>query len=423
MPPTKNNNKEEKAKKANPHDAKKKTTTPVVTPQKPWEYQVILREIFNNRDDKTMPNHYSASDLFKLYRTVLHYWVTHINSAIVAIHDLHGHIQTLLENPIPLALTSAHPENSNSYVEYITLTLSILHIAQRNEKYANIEEEVKLINNFLNNIDVYIRSDIKIPQSSRSGSDLTKIKDEIDRKHLQHIRNYELVSDEKTKLENLEWIMDGPDNHPKRIQSYGKFEDGSYYITMGIVENGLVRDYEHIALPDDTPVFTMYAENPDNEVTDYDSDDSDDEQDGGKKRRIQRTPTNKRNTKKKNTKRKHANNGGADPPSPSVLPGSPVEQVANTNNPQHQQQQLQQLQQQIHGLYAQIQELHHQQQQQQQQPPPEEASNSPTPGGKPKAKMSKTKKRRCKKSSKTKKRNMKRYHNANTKTNRKKRVP
>ena len=412
MPPTKNNNKEEKAKKANPHDAKKKTTTPVETPRKPWEYQVILQKMAEERGHMGKPNHYSASDLFNLYTKLREHWDEHINKAIYAIHYLHEYIQLFLKTADRrLDPTSAHPENSNSYVEHITLTPEL----KRDEK---VEKEVEVINNFLNNL--------------HSRPDLIAIKNNIYREHLQHIRNYELVSDEKTKLENLEWIMDGPDNHPKRIQSYGEFEDGSYYITMGIVENGLVRDYEHIALPDDTPVFTMYAENPDNEVTDYDSysdDDSDDGQAGGKKRRIQRTPINKRNTKKKNTKRKHARNGGADntssknPPSPSVLPGSPVEQVANTNNPQHQQQQLQQLQQQIHGLYAQIQELHHQQQQQQQQPPPEEASNSPTPGGKPKAKMSKTKKRRCKKSSKTKKRNIKRYHNANTKTNRKKRVP
>lgn len=402
MPPTKTP--KNKANKANPHDAKKKTTTPVETPRKPWEYQVILQKMAEERGHMGKPNHYSASDLFNLYTKLREHWDEHINKAIYAIHYLHEYIQLFLKTvDSRLDLTSAHPENSNSYVEHITLTPEL----KGDEK---VEKEVEVINNFLNNL--------------HSRPDLIAIKDDINREHLQHIRNYELVSDEKTKLENLEWIMDGPGNLPKRIQSYGKFEDGSDYITMGIVKNGLVRDYEDIALPDDTPVFTMYAENPDNEVTDYDSDDSDDEQDGGKKRRIQRTPTNKRNTKKKNTKRKHANNGGADdsqknPPSPSALPGSPVEQVANTNNPQQQQQQLQQLQQQIHGLYAQIQEL----QQQQPPPPEEEASDSRTPGGKPKAKMSKTKKRRCKKSSKTKKRNMKRYHNANTKTNRKKRVP
>jgi len=245
-----------------------------------------------------------------------------------------------------------------------------------------------------------------------------------------------LILAEKAKFENIQW-KDGDYGNPKRILET-RVTNGQMFCDVYNVDNGQSLEPPEPMLCEKggDKIWQMaYAENidslefrdTDGEYNVGDSDfDSDNELGGGKKRRIQRTPTNKRNTKKKNTKRKHANNGGADdnqknPPSPSTSQSAATQAVQTLGNIVQQQQQPQQPHQALNVLFEAIEQQP--QQPQQQPPPPEEASDSRTPGGKPKAKMSKTKKRRCKKSSKTKKRNMKRYHNANTKTNRKKRVP
>jgi len=145
----------------------------------------------------------------------------------------------------------------------------------------------------------------------------TSLDTEIDPKKKVRIRA------EKDEFENLQW-KNGDYGNPKRILEtlVTPDPDGRKWVYLYNVDNGQSLGPPESILcqaVDDDKIWQMaYAENidglefsntdgeKDEGDSDFDSDheqDGDDELGGGKKRRIQRTPTNKRNTKKRRCKK------------------------------------------------------------------------------------------------------------------------
>lgn len=326
---------------------------PIILSEQPWKVFNILKNIQENRtEDKHNPL-YSASELYILFVTVLRYWKKGIDKSIEIINKLHEYIEYIEGSSTeikPLNITESREENRNNHIEYLKVYPEVINIARSQNKLQDIRVKISKINNFLNNLDIYITTNV-----GNHKENMQKLKKSIYKKFLNKLKRYELLIKEKHYLENISWIINGQEMIPKRIKTITN-QPGIHNITMNIIRNGNVVGNQTIELPNNEKVFKNFGEDLyHSNVTDFDSgeeSDEDDEDDG-------------------DDEDEHI--------------GQMIFQI-NEQLQQH-------------------------------------AGKKPTrKRNKNKVRKSKMKKTKSKKSSKSKKRNLKIYHNAHTKTNRKKRV-
>ena len=321
----------------------------ILLSEEPWKVFNMLKQIQDQRREQKYEDKYSPSELYNLFVKVWQYWKKGIDKSIEIIQNLYFRIKEVSKLLESYHTTESRQENSKRYIEYIKVHPHVMGIAIH--KKIPLQDKIILINNFLNNLDIYISKNIE-----NRKKDMQNIKNSIHKNFINQLNRYKLLINEKKYLDNISWIMDGDGMIPKRIKTVGTI-DGTQYIIMSIISNGAVVGDENIELPNNERRFKMFGEDPNHSyVTDFDSgeesdfsdndSDSDSDNDGEDLDEIVNRLQQQQHAGKKHTRKRYKNKGG----------------------------------------------------------------------------KSKRKKTKSKKSSKTKKRNVKIYHNAYTKTNRKKRV-